>query len=188
MGYRDIAHSSLTKPVDMEMKARLQDLLETIQEDPKRLGCLLILVGFLLFWILRGCIPGLGGSELPGDVSEEIQRSHINCISAEDTPPWPGEARQPECGQFVVDIVKDGIVPVTEQEMGVTQAICYRITVENPRWQTMGQTRHEVLWSSYSYSKVAILQNGKWQTFPDEDKQDEQRWVDFNCPGSYMPE
>jgi hypothetical protein len=172
----------------MEIKIRLQTLLETIQEDPKRLGCLLILVGFLLFWILRGCIPGLGGNELPTEVIEEIQYSHINCIGTDETPLWPGDARLPECGQFVVELVKNGIVPDVEQEMGVTQAICYRITIENPRWQTMGQTRHEVLWSSHSYSKVAILQNGKWQTFPDEDKQDEQRWVDFNCPGSYMPE
>ena len=187
MGYRDIAYRSLTKPVGMELKARFQTLLETIQEDPKRLGCLLIF-GFLLFWILRGCIPGLSSNELPIDIIEEIQSSHINCISAEDTPPWPGEARQPECGRFNVDMVEDGIVPPSEQAAGVTQAICYRITVENPRWQTMGQTRHEVLWSSRSYSKVAILQNGEWQTSPDEDKQDEQHWRVYGCPGDYASE
>jgi hypothetical protein len=171
----------------MEIKVRLQTLLETIQDDPKRLGCLVIL-GLLLFWILRGCIPGLNGNTLPAELLDTIQRSSTVCISAEDTPPWPGEARQPECGRFDVDMVEEGIVPPLEKAAGVTKAICYRITVENPRWQTMGQTRHEVLWSSRSYSKVAILQNGKWQTFPDEDKQDEQRWVDFNCPGSYVPE
>ena len=171
----------------VEIKTRLQTLLETIQEDPKRLGCLLIF-GFLLFWILRGCIPGLGGNQLPTDVIEEIQYSHINCIGADEPPVWPGDARMPECGQFVVEMVKEGIVPPSEQIAGIAKAICYRITVENPRWQTMGQTRHEVLWSSHSYSKVAILQNEKWKTFPDEDKQDEQRWIDFSCPGSYVAE
>ena len=79
-------------------------------------------------------------------------------------------------------------MPPSEQAEGVAQAICYRITIENPRWQTMGQTRHEVLWSSRSYSKVAVLQNGKWQTFPDEDKQDEQRWSVYGCPGNYVLE
>ncbi|MFL7869836.1 MAG: hypothetical protein AB8I58_13470 [Anaerolineales bacterium] len=171
----------------MEIKTRLQILLETVQEDPKRLGCLVIF-GLLLFWILRGCIPGLNRNALPPELLDNIQRSSTICISAEDTPPWPGEARQPECGRFNVDMVEEGIVPPSEQAEGVAQAICYRITIENPRWQTMGQTRHEVLWSSRSYSKVAVLQNGKWQTFPDEDKQDEQRWSVYGCPGNYVLE
>ena len=75
----------------MEIKAKLQTLLETIQEDPKRIGCLAIF-GLLLFWILRSCIPGLSGNTLPPELLDNIQRLSIICISAEDTPPWSGEA------------------------------------------------------------------------------------------------
>jgi hypothetical protein len=169
------------------MKVRFQSFIETIREDPKRLAYLLGL-GLLLFWILRGCIPGFNDSALPGEVLDAIQRSYVTCISTEDTPIWPGEPRQPECGNFEVKTVEEGVVPALEQEKKVTRAICYRISVESPRWQTMGQTRHEVLWSSHSYSKVAILQNGEWQTFPDEDRQDEQRWRDYGCLGTYAGE
>jgi len=169
------------------MKAKFQSLVERVQQDPKKLVYFLV-AGFLTFWILRGCFPGLGGRNLPADVMDEIQRSHINCIKVEDTPIWPGETRQPECGHFDVELVASGAVPVSAQQSGVTRAICYKISVENPRWQTMGQTRHELLWTSRTFSKVTILQNGEWQTFPDEDKGDEQRWREFGCPGEYVLE
>ena len=169
------------------MQEKIPALVETIRKDPIRLVYLLV-GGFLLFWVLRGCFPALSGDTLPAEGIDDIQRSHINCISVGDTPIWPGEARQPECGHFDVEIAEEGTIPSTPQAAGVTRAICYRITVENPRWQTMGQTRHEVLWSSRSFSKVAILKNGGWQTFPDEDRQDEQRWVEFGCPGPYALE
>lgn len=166
------------------MKAKFQSMIESFQEEPNRVVYLLVF-GFLLFWILRGCNPGKG---LPNEVLENIDRKYITCISPDDTPIQPGVDRQPECGRVYIDITKEGIVPEPDQAAGVTRAICYRITIESPRWQTMGQTRHEVLWSSRSYNKVAILLNGIWQTFPDEDKKDEQRWIDFSCPGSYIPE
>jgi hypothetical protein len=184
MGRRNIAHNALAKSGGMEIKTRLQTLLEMIREDPKRLGCFLV-VAFLLFWILRGCIPGNG---LPGDVAEAVDHRYITCINPNDTPVQPGVDRQPECGKVYVEMVKKGTVPVPDQTAGVTRAICYRITVEYPRWETAGQTRHEVLWSSRSYSKVAIQQNGKWQTFPDEDKKDEERWQVYGCPGKYASE
>lgn len=172
----------------MVVKARFQALIETVQEDPKRLAYWLTL-GFLAFWILRGCIPGfINGNSLPAGLLEDIQRTHITCIKAEDTPVWPGEARQPECGRLNIDLAEEGTVPVSEQALGVTRAVCYKITVENPRWQTMGQTRHEVLWSARSFSKVAIFQNGVWQTFSHDDKLDEQRWLDYECPGKYKLE
>ena len=166
------------------MKADFLSALEMIREDPIRLVTLLGLA-LVLFWILRGCIPGLQSGGMPAEVWDEVQHVHVRCISMEDTPVWPGEPRQPECGQVEVDMVEEGIVPASQQAAEVSRAICYRITVESPRWQTMGQTRHEVLWSSRSYSKVALLQNGKWQIFPDEDRQDEQRWLDYGCPGEY---
>ena len=186
LGHRDLTHHVFTEPAGVNVKARFQALIETAQEEPKQLAYWLAL-GFLAFWILRGCIPGLNKDSLPSELLEDIKRSQITCIKAEDTPVWPGEARQPECGRVNVDMAEEGVVPLPEQEAGVTRAICYRITVENPRWQTMGQTRHEVLWSARSYSKVAVLQNDEWQTFPHEDRLDEQRWLDFGCPGAYAP-
>ena len=172
----------------MDIKARFQALIKTVQEDPKRLAYWLAL-GFLAFWILRGCIPGFtNGDSLPAELLEDIQGMHTTCIKAEDTPIWPGEARQPECSRINVDLATEGTVPMPEQAVGTTRAICYKITVESPRWQTMGQTRHEVLWSARSFSKVAIFQNGTWQTFSHDDKLDEQRWLDYACPGEYKLE
>jgi len=166
------------------MKARFQALIDSVRDEPKRLITWLAL-GLVVFWILRGCIPG---KALPREVAEEIDRTYITCISPDDTPIQPGVARQPECGRVNVEMVKEGVVPASEQATGVTRAICYRIMVEYPRWQTMGQTRHEVLWSERSYSKVAILKNEEWQTFPNEDRGDEERWLDYGCQGLYMDE
>ena len=166
------------------MRATLRSWYEAFQDEPKR-WLYVALVAFLLFWIIRGCIPG---NSLPNEVTEEIEHAHIACITPDETAIWPGEPRQPECGRLTIGMVKEGNVPDTEQAGGVTRAICYRITIENPRWETMGQTRHEVAWFARSYSKVTILQNGKWQVFPDEDRQDEQRWLDYGCPGPYAIE
>lgn len=166
------------------IKVRLTEAVESVREDPKRL-IYLVGLGLLLFWLLRGCIPGLGGTSLPAQVSDDLQRIYVTCISAEDTPVWPGEPRQPECGRINVGQVDQGVMSEQARATGITQAICYKISIDNPRWQTMGQTRHEVLWFSRSYSKVAVLQNGEWKTFTDEDKQDEQRWQEFGCPGTY---
>ena len=164
------------------MRAAFRPRFEALIEEPKRLLYLAFL-GFLSFWILRGCIPGNG---LPGEVATDIERTYITCISPDETPIQPGVSRQPECGKVYIESSREGVVPALEQTVGVTRAICYRIMVEYPRWQTMGQTRHEVLWSERSYSKVAVLENGKWQTFPDEDIQDERRWLNYGCPGAYI--
>jgi hypothetical protein len=163
------------------MKAALRSYSEAFREEPQRLFYAALL-GFLLFWILRGCVPGRG---LPSKLVAAIERTYITCISPEDTPIQPGVSRQPECGKINIEQVMEGVVPALEQSVGVTRALCYRVTVEYPRWQTMGQTRHEVLWSERSYSKVAVLENEKWQIFPDVDMQDEQRWLGYGCPGAY---
>ena len=166
------------------MRAAFRSRLEALLDEPGRLFYLVI-AGILSFWILRGCIPGRG---LPPEVTEEMERTYITCVNPDDTPIQPGVDRQPECGKVYVVLARQGVVPAQEQEAGITQAICYRIRVEYPRWQTMGQTRHEVLWSERSYSKVAVLGDGKWRTFPDEDIQDEQRWLGYECPGAYASE
>jgi hypothetical protein len=163
------------------MKTALRSSIEAFREEPQRLFYLALL-GFLFFWVLRGCLP-TGG--MPSEVIEAIERTYITCISPEDTPIQPGVSRQPECGKVHIDQVAEGVVPGLEQASGVTRALCYRVLVEYPRWQTLGQTRHEVLWSERSYSKVAVLENEKWRIFPDVDMQDEQRWLGYGCPGAY---
>jgi hypothetical protein len=107
------------------------------------------------------------------------------CISSSDTPIWPGEPRQPECGQIVIEIRGEGVIPSEARVAGVSKAVCYKVTSKNPYWQTQGQTRHEVLWQSRLTSKVAVLQNNAWQTFPDRDDLDAQRWSTYSCPGAY---
>jgi hypothetical protein len=65
--------------------------------------------------------------------------------------------------------------------------VCYELTVEHPYWETIGQTRHEILTSSRTYFKVAILQNGVWTLFADEDAQDRARWSEYGCPVPAQP-
>lgn len=169
------------------MNAKLHTLAEKIRNEPRR--AFYWLIGILvLFYILRSCFPSLKGETLPPVVSESIQRSNINCLRASDTPFDPGYPQQPECGFYEVDMVKNGVVPSSAQAAGVSRVICYQITVENPRWRTMGAVRMEIDWSSQSFSKVAILQDAEWQTFPDEGPQDKQRWLDYECPGKYKLE
>ena len=169
------------------MNSKLQNLAEKIRNNPRRVSFWLF-GGLVLFYVLRSCLPGLKGETLPPVVSESIQRSNINCIRASDTPIEPGYPQQPECGFYEVDMVENGVVPSSAQAAGVSHAICYRITVENPRWRTMGTVRMDIDWSSQRFSKVTILQDEEWQTFPDDDLQDEQRWLDYECPGEYKLE
>jgi hypothetical protein len=162
----------------------IRSQFEALREEPKR-WLYIALALFFLYWVLRGCLPG---NTMPAEVAEKIERNRIECITTEETAIHPGETRQPECGRMIVEMVKNGTVPASAQADGVTQAICYRITIENPRWETMGKTRHELIWAGRSYSKVAILKEGDWQIFPDEYLQDEQRWLDYGCPGEYVTE
>jgi hypothetical protein len=109
----------------------------------------------------------------------------VGCIKLDELQVRPGDYRQPECGRVNVDMVAEGIVPPLEVDSGVTRAICFQVTVENPRWVTMAQTRHEVVFFEYSLDKVALLREGTWITFPNEDADDAQRWLDYGCPGEY---
>jgi hypothetical protein len=101
---------------------------------------------------------------------------------------WPGDHQQPECGRVKVEQAVEGNVPADEARAGITQAICFQVTIENPRWHTRAQTRHEIFFFEHTLYKVAVLKDGKWQSFPDDDREDEQRWLDFECPGEYKLE
>ena len=162
-----------------------QNLVETIREEPRKTLYWLI-GGLFLFYALGGCFPGLQSKGLPIEVSDEIQRNMISCVSVADTS--PGYPIQPECGSFTVEMAEEGQIPTSAKEAGVSQVICYRITVNNPRWRTMQGVRMEIVSTSEVLSEVAILQNGEWQTFPDQEQQDEQRWIEYGCPGSYIVE
>jgi hypothetical protein len=102
-----------------------------------------------------------------------------------DTPVWPGEPRQPECGELRVRVAGEGTIGAQQRADGLSRAVCLRVTYTNPYWTTMGQTRHEIAESTRSASKVALLQHGTWKIGPDEDSSDRQSWQDYACPGAY---
>ncbi len=138
------------------------------------------LAGLLL--LLRTCTPQLWGPQLPAEVIREISEEHTICIGVDDVPIWPGDYRQAQCGTVEVEILAEGIVSSEQQAEGVAKAICYKLTVENPYWETQRQTRHEILTQSRISYKVAVLQAGEWRTFRDEDIEDRSRWEIYACP------
>jgi hypothetical protein len=158
-------------------------LVAWIEEHFKQL--LMTALGLLVgFWLLRSCIPALDPQHLPAAVNDSIQKNYIHCLDY--FPIFPGERRQPDCGRADVRVVGLGTIPEAQKAEGVTRAICYKVTFTNPSLTTQGGALgHEVLWNSRSASKVAILKNGEWETFPDLDQADEQRWTDYACPEAF---
>jgi hypothetical protein len=146
---------------------------------------ILLVVGLLILalWAVRGYIPALGGSRLPPSSVDKIERGYQVCIT--DIPVWPGEPRQPACGEVRVVSQAAGVVPETARLAGIARAVCYQVDINNPSWTTQGTTRHEVDWHGRRVSKVAVLQNGDWVVFPDTDVEDAGRWAEFACPGPY---
>lgn len=143
-------------------------------------------MGLAAYWILRGCLPSLGGGDLPGDLRTELLQRYTVCIT--DTPIWPGEPRQPECGQVNFDEVGEVSLPADAVAAGVDRAICFRMTITNPTWTTQGTTRHEIVRHTHLVSKVAMHKSGVWVVDPDQDQLDEARWDQFACPGPYRSE
>lgn len=140
-----------------------------------------IVIGVLF---LRSCILTSMNS-LPSEVMSQIQDQYITCITFEDTPVWPGNTRQPECGTFEIKVIGKGAITDQQKSEGITEAICFQIEVQNPFWSTSGAgtTRHEIKQSPMRTSyQVAIRQNGSWETFPDQAQQNEQRWAEYSCP------
>lgn len=142
--------------------------------------CVLVVVGTLVF--LRSCVPQLWGPYLPAAVVRKITDDHTVCIGTNDVPIWPGDPRQAQCSSVRLVHLVAGVVPPEARGRSVTKAVCYELTVEHPYWETIGQTRHEILTSVRTYFKVAILQNGVWNLFADEDTQDRARWLEYGCP------
>jgi hypothetical protein len=156
-------------------------IVSWIKERARNLVYALIAAAILI-WLLKGCIPGLSGGLLPVEVVSSIEHDHVVCISSSDTPIWPGEPRQPECGHVTVKTIATGVVPSDAVSQGISRAVCYTVTIENPYWTTQGTTRHEVNWQTHTFNKVAIYQNDAWQLSPDREDSDEQMWADYACP------
>lgn len=135
------------------------------------------------YWVLRSCVPALRGELLPADVYDSIRRQYSVCIT--DTPISPGEPRQPACSDVTIVEVGRGAIPPDRRAEGITQVVCYKVSYTTPHWTTLGTTRHEIDWSGRTTSKVTVLQNGEWQTYPDREDLDETRWTVFGCPSGY---
>ena len=132
--------------------------------------------------MLRACAPQWWGPSLPASVIRRISEDHTVCIGTDEVPIWPGEPRQAQCSTVSVDVLAEGSVPAERARLGTSKAVCYVLTVEHPYWETMGQTRHEILTSTRTFYKVAILQNDVWEIFPNEEIQDRGRWSLYSCP------
>lgn len=140
-----------------------------------------LVVAIIAFLFLRSCISTYSNS-LPTEVTEQIERRYIQCISQDDTPIWPGEPRQPECGTVNTTLIGEGVVTPDQQAQGITRAICFKLEVDNPYWSTLGTTRHDVKWTGRTVFKVSTLQNGSWVIYPDQEIEDEKRWSTYSCP------
>jgi hypothetical protein len=161
----------------------IHTFVDILSQQWKRaiLGLFLVLVGY---YVIRSCIPGLNGSLLPASFLADLEQRYVNCMS--DVPIWPGEHRQPDCGQVDIKTLGKGVLPPQSVEEGITQAVCYIMTYKNPRWTTQGAVvGHDIVWYGWTLSKMAVLQNGVWQAYPDESSQDELRWAAYKCPGPY---
>ncbi len=138
----------------------------------------------IAFWVLRGCIPGLDPNHLPADLNERIEKRYVKCIDY--YPIFPGERRQPDCGQVKINVVGEGKIPPERAADGVTRAICYRVSYDNPSITTSGGvTTHDIFWHGRSASKVTVEQNGEWVLYDDLDTEDELRWLEYGCEGDY---
>jgi hypothetical protein len=144
------------------------------------------LIGALIaVLVLRGCVREWTG--LPSEVEAQIERQYMHCIGLEETPIWPGEPRQPECGRVDIVLVGRGVVPPTSSGPEVTRAVCYRVSYSTPRWSTLGTTRHEIAWHERTAGKVALFLDGRWDAgLATTEAEDEQRWYAYACPGDYL--
>jgi hypothetical protein len=168
--------------VATSLSTNISKFIASVRNDRKRL-IYVVISTFIIFFILRSCILDAGNS-LPSAAMDKIQKQYVVCISPEDTPIWPGEPRQPECGTVEIKVVGEGTVPEKQKSEGITKAICYQVRVQNPFWSTQGTTRHEVKWSARTANQVTIFQNGTWEIFPDQEQENEQRWQTYSCPDS----
>ncbi|HSG43291.1 MAG TPA: hypothetical protein VLA72_09060 [Anaerolineales bacterium] len=137
------------------------------------------------FFVLKGVFSSSGDS-LPGEVHRLIDRQYVNCVDVKGTEYREGANPESECTRVETEVIGDGIVPAQEQSRGVTEAICYRVRYENPYFWAPSNTQYEEITFSYRIaSKVAVQENGDWITFPDQERDDRERWDLYSCPAEY---
>jgi hypothetical protein len=161
--------------------AQLRRTAAWARENPRRLLAAAALLAAAI-WLGRGCIPGVGANQLPPAVIQQIVAHYQTCIGIDETAIWPGEPRQPGCGQVEVRVLGRGVVPLSERAAGTSVAVCYRVRMDNPTWSTQGQTRHELVWSQRVVYRVATFQEGAWVLELGREAADEDRWARFRCP------
>jgi len=161
---------------------RMRDVAGQAWENKGRIGCGLV-VAFLGFLVLRGCVPGLSGNHLPPEVESAVAEMYGHCD--QDFPIWPGEVRMPTCDLVGSRVVGAGTVPPEAKDLEITKAICYQVEVEQLFWGESGSWKHEMAWSIRTGSKVTVLQKGTWMLYPDEESADAARWAEYDCPGPY---
>ncbi len=171
----------MTKPPFQSVRRPPADPATSRTNHRRRLlTVVLALAGIAVF--LRMCVPQLWGPYLPPAVTRKITESHTACIGIDEVPIWPGDPRQAQCSSIQLALLAERNLPRGPENLPVSKVVCYRLVVENPFWETMGQTRHEILTSTRTYYKVAVLQGQTWTLFPDEDAQDRSRWLQYGCP------
>jgi hypothetical protein len=169
----------------MERKALHQALREapgTLVKNKERVGCGLV-VAFLAFLTLRGCIPALSGNHLPAALETAVTETHEHCDDS--FPIWSGDVRMPTCDSVQIRSAGAGTVPQAKQAAGITRAACYHVDVEHMFWGEGGSWKHEMAWALRTYSKVAVWQDGGWVLYPDEENADRERWAEYECRGEY---
>jgi len=169
-------------PSGSGLLSRLKAALGRIWEDKARVvGGLLIAA--IAFQILRGCVPALDGNHVPAALETAVRKAHEHCD--EDFPIYSGDVRMPTCDSVTIRPAGAGTVPQGKMAGGITRAVCYHVDVEHLFWGESGSWKHEMAWALRTYSKVAVLQNGAWVLYPEEDESDRARWAEYECPGEY---
>lgn len=157
-------------------------VLRRAWDDPGRIGCGLVVIA-LVYLMLRGCVPALAGNRLPAVLETAVTEAYEHCD--QDFPIWPGEVRMPTCDLVTIRADGAGTVPAGSRANGITRALCYHVDTEKLFWGEVGQWKHEMAWALRTFSKVAVLDNGKWILYTDEENDDRARWTEFQCPGEY---
>jgi len=169
-------------PSGSSLRSRLKGALGRVWEDRARLvGGLLIAA--IAFQILRGCVPALNGNHVPAALETAVTEAYVHCD--QDFPIWPSEVRMPTCDSVQIRSAGAGTVPQAKRAGGITRAVCYHVDVEHLFWGEGGPWKHEMAWALRTYSKVAVLQDGEWVLYPEEDETDGARWAEYQCPGEY---
>jgi hypothetical protein len=169
-------------PETRRPSAALRKAADAAWQNKGRIGCGVV-VAFLGYLVLRGCVPALSSSHLPPKVESAVSEAYAHCD--QDFPIWPGDVRMPTCDLVGTRLVGAGTVPSEAKDLDITRAICYQVEVERMFWGESGSWKHEMAWSIRTVSKVAVLQKGTWVLFPDEEETDAGRWVKYACPGPY---